>query len=310
MFPRLLNTGFGCSRFGSFKCWEGNWWWEFSVLSLRTYCATDRPQSREVSSALKLVLLTQREHYRKHLENILFGIKTSWCKHLNKGTLFTVKTSWVYPGHFSSDLSIKLIRTYIQTLKAALSGQAWSIYPAVLHYSTVLSVYTKYNTGVIIDITPAPDRLHQEFTSNLSLCLQPSFLSPLRVPSDTAGTAPVRTRNTASPAAGLHFPEAASRDSISWMTLEVFSKASKTQPSLSSSVSTLYPFFLTVIPDGLHFAADVLCRMLLLSNKTSVTLLRKKFRLFLPKRKISLCICIHHSALQSLPFCSMVITYS
>lgn len=68
------------------------------------------------------------------------------------------------------------------------------------------------------------------------------------------------------------------------MTLEVFSKASKTQPSLSSSASLPFSFFWIMIPDGLDFAADVLFRMLLLSNKTNVTLLRKNLT-FPPKEK-------------------------
>lgn len=69
------------------------------------------------------------------------------------------------------------------------------------------------------------------------------------------------------------------------MTLEVFSKASKTQSSLSSSVSRPFTFCLTVTPDGLDFVADDLFRMLLLSNKTSVTLLRKKIQTLPPKQK-------------------------
>lgn len=96
----------------------------------------------------------------------------------------------------------------------------------------------------------------------------------------------------------LHFPEAASKDSISWITLEVFSKASKTHPSPISSSLLPFSVFLTVIPDGLVFAADVLSRTLLCSNKTSVISLRKNIKLFLLMRKMLFHICIRHSARQ------------
>lgn len=148
-------------------------------------------------------------------------------------------------------------------IKTALPGQPLCIYTAVRCYFTVLFAYAQQATLVL-----------QQQPSH---CLQPSFLSHLEASSDRTVATPMKMQNTGlHEAMGLHLPQAASRDSISWITLEVFSKASRTYPSLISSSSLSFSVFLTVRPDGLVFAADVPSRTLLLSNKTRVILLRKE----------------------------------